>query len=321
MGLRARISLKDWGFPDYTPILHLPIYYTDVAKMFGEQAEEMAKDVCPVDTGFLQSSIHGSGDDMEGVIEATAEYAQYVEYGTWKMNAQPYFTPAVEQMAQVVFMIAVQIYQAKLDEEQEMIEMMERMQQEAEANFMSFAPGDGTDLGGPTSGGFWGGYTQNIHGIEFHSDGSVGAGIHGYYQTRPEMWGKNTTMYKVAMKNRSNLSSYRQTAMDRFAHDNQLTLQLLSTGTHSYSGGGSSRSYSGGSRSSGLSVRGNGATRFGYQVGMYAMSSAMASGGGYFSSLLGGMLLGGIATLIGLVLGDIFGGGGPQFEMPKIEII
>ncbi len=55
-----------------------------------------AKDIAPVDTGNLRSSIR---QKMKGPFEAevrvAAEYAGFVEYGTTKSPAQPYLTPAV----------------------------------------------------------------------------------------------------------------------------------------------------------------------------------------------------------------------------------
>ena len=102
MGLRAHIDLHDWDFPDETPILGIPIEYSGVGELFGTIAQQLAQSVCPVDTGYLQSSINGSGGDTEGEVIAGAEYAQYVEYGTWKMQAQPYFTDAVEQSGIVI---------------------------------------------------------------------------------------------------------------------------------------------------------------------------------------------------------------------------
>lgn len=51
----------------------------------------------PVDTGFLSSSIQGRmSGPLDGVVNAGAEYAVYVEYGTSKMGAQPFMVPAAE---------------------------------------------------------------------------------------------------------------------------------------------------------------------------------------------------------------------------------
>lgn len=55
-----------------------------------------AIDNCPVDTGFLRSTafMQVTGDDVE--IGFNAEYASYVEFGTYKMAAQPFLRPAFD---------------------------------------------------------------------------------------------------------------------------------------------------------------------------------------------------------------------------------
>lgn len=64
------------------------------------QVERAAKQLCPVDTGRLRSSITNEiGQDGEGlvaVIGTNVEYAPYVELGTSKMAAQPFLLPALE---------------------------------------------------------------------------------------------------------------------------------------------------------------------------------------------------------------------------------
>ena len=57
-----------------------------------------AKDLCPVDTGYLRDS--GFIDDQQEndvVIGFSAEYASYVEFGTYKMEAQPFLRPAFDE--------------------------------------------------------------------------------------------------------------------------------------------------------------------------------------------------------------------------------
>lgn len=51
---------------------------------------------CPVDTGFLQSTgfIQAVGDEVQVGFEAP--YASYVEFGTYKMAAQPFLRPALD---------------------------------------------------------------------------------------------------------------------------------------------------------------------------------------------------------------------------------
>ena len=156
---------------------------------------------------------------------------------------------------------------------------------------------------GPSEGGLWGGSQLTVGGVKFNQDGSVARGLN-YMMTQPGIWGTNTSMYKVAMQRQAHLGEYRAEAMSRFAHDRAIRSSIVHTGSHM----------------SMSSSRGSGAVNFGYSVGMYAMGSIMSAGGSWLGGLLGGMLIGGLATLIGLVLGDAFGGGGPEFSMPEIEI-
>jgi len=59
---------------------------------------DRAQELVPVDTGFLQQSgfIQASGDDNL-LIGFEAEYASYVELGTYKMAAQPFLRPAFDE--------------------------------------------------------------------------------------------------------------------------------------------------------------------------------------------------------------------------------
>jgi HK97 gp10 family phage protein len=52
--------------------------------------------LAPVDTGFLRNSITSNGEGLLTYsVKVGAEYGIHVEYGTWKMSAQPYLRPAV----------------------------------------------------------------------------------------------------------------------------------------------------------------------------------------------------------------------------------
>ena len=57
---------------------------------------EYAQNLCPVDTGTLRASGHleMKADDVEIVFDAP--YASYVEFGTYKMEAQPFLRPAFD---------------------------------------------------------------------------------------------------------------------------------------------------------------------------------------------------------------------------------
>jgi HK97 gp10 family phage protein len=63
--------------------------------------EGEAKRRAPVDTGFLRTSIRavpGAGL-LHAEVVVTADYAAFVEYGTVRMAARPYLTPAAELVA------------------------------------------------------------------------------------------------------------------------------------------------------------------------------------------------------------------------------
>jgi len=66
---------------------------------FDTQAKAQA--IVPVDTGNLKNSIQVDLSELEelsGEVVPQAEYAVYVEFGTSKMPAQPYMTPAAEEV-------------------------------------------------------------------------------------------------------------------------------------------------------------------------------------------------------------------------------
>lgn len=70
-----------------------------VVQFHGSEMQQTAQICVPVDTGFLKDSIELDliDDGLTAVVEAYAEYAAYVEYGTRFMAAQPYIRPAYNQ--------------------------------------------------------------------------------------------------------------------------------------------------------------------------------------------------------------------------------
>lgn len=62
-----------------------------------EELVYLAQELVPVRTGALKASIHADRiDHLAMQVRADVEYAAYVEYGTSRMAAQPYITPAME---------------------------------------------------------------------------------------------------------------------------------------------------------------------------------------------------------------------------------
>ena len=64
-----------------------------------QQAAERARQLVPVDSGELKSSISAE----EGSVTATAPHAAMVEYGTSRMAARPYMLPAARAQAETFF--------------------------------------------------------------------------------------------------------------------------------------------------------------------------------------------------------------------------
>lgn len=60
--------------------------------------EADAKSAAPVDTGALKNSIQTRRvRSLEHEVAVGVEYGAYVEFGTVRMGARPYLTPAVER--------------------------------------------------------------------------------------------------------------------------------------------------------------------------------------------------------------------------------
>lgn len=106
MGLYAEIDIVgDWGFPsdvtggdDEIGYESVSVDYSRACRVFVSTFMEVATELVPVDTGYLRSTINADTDGFSFCYaEATADYAQYVEYGTWCMMAQPYFEIALEE--------------------------------------------------------------------------------------------------------------------------------------------------------------------------------------------------------------------------------
>jgi HK97 gp10 family phage protein len=71
----------------------------ELARMIAEEAARMV----PIDTGELCGTIrYQKIDEQTAEIYAgypdEGEYAAFVEFGTWKMDAQPYMRPATDHV-------------------------------------------------------------------------------------------------------------------------------------------------------------------------------------------------------------------------------
>ncbi|MGQ9506530.1 MAG: HK97-gp10 family putative phage morphogenesis protein [Candidatus Bathycorpusculaceae bacterium] len=76
----------------------------------------LAKQLVPVRTGHLRSSIYAKINEWVAEIGAEATYALFVEFGTRYMQAQPYLYPAIQEyLPQLEQIICEAIDQAKAE--------------------------------------------------------------------------------------------------------------------------------------------------------------------------------------------------------------
>ena len=123
MGLYAEISVEDIGPDELTDEefdVSVLVDYSTALQAFADTFMEVATSLCPIRTGYLCSTIDAGSDGETAYAEASAEYAEYVEYGTSYMDAQPYFEPALEE----ALVVLAELAQEALDEAQEMLEEM-----------------------------------------------------------------------------------------------------------------------------------------------------------------------------------------------------
>lgn len=96
MGLQFNMSVQDLGYIQATQDITLYPNYTEGCRVFRDTFLAEAQARCPVRTGYLRSTISAHSTASSITCMVGAEYAQYVEYGTSRQSAQPYFEPALQ---------------------------------------------------------------------------------------------------------------------------------------------------------------------------------------------------------------------------------
>lgn len=130
MGLYVEFDvIDDFGYIEATEEYGIIPDYSQGCNVFVKTFLEIARELVPVDTGYLKHSLRAECDDTYCCAETNCEYAQYPEYGTWCQAAQPYFTPALEAA-----LIAAQPFWNEAEEaalaEEEMLIIEEEMEEE-----------------------------------------------------------------------------------------------------------------------------------------------------------------------------------------------
>ena len=97
--MSVTISVTFDKFPQIAAAM--PEKTSQVVRKAAFDIEGQAKNRAPVDTGALKNSISTEFENngLTGIIAPHMEYATFVEFGTKRMSAQPYMTPAAEAVA------------------------------------------------------------------------------------------------------------------------------------------------------------------------------------------------------------------------------
>lgn len=136
MGLYAEFAPEDLGykleFYNDKYMITVEVDYSEALRVCAETFLQLAQAIVPVDTGFLRSTLSSREDSSSVYFAATAEYAQFVEYGTFKQEAQPYFRPALEA-ALLAFIELADSAQAEAKEEFDLEIEMARQEEEDES--------------------------------------------------------------------------------------------------------------------------------------------------------------------------------------------
>lgn len=96
-------ALTNFAFELQAKINAQPTMAKNIVKKTAKDIEATAKTLAPVDTGFLRGSIKTSDlrtvskDNPSAEVRASANYATYLEFGTSRMAARPFMSPAANK--------------------------------------------------------------------------------------------------------------------------------------------------------------------------------------------------------------------------------
>jgi HK97 gp10 family phage protein len=73
--------------------------FSDITNQYANTILQEMRSIVPVKTGYLKSTIGSSNAANALQLFVTASYAGYINYGTRRMRARPFFTGPVERQA------------------------------------------------------------------------------------------------------------------------------------------------------------------------------------------------------------------------------
>lgn len=195
MGLLVEFDvINDFGFLDETEEYGIMPDYSEGCKVFVEVFLKVARELVPVDTGYLKHTLEAECDDTSCKAETDCEYAQYPEFGTWCQSAQPYFTPAIE-----AGLLAAEPFWKEAEEQAIMEEEFLIAEEELEERANSYAKQQGKSRGTRDYFRSRGKGPEQFGGINFSSPAALLGSIIGAFivaaivTTVQAMFGKDFT--------------------------------------------------------------------------------------------------------------------------------
>ena len=192
MGLLCEFDvINDFGYMESTEEYNIYPDYSEGCQVFVDTFLSVSRQLVPVDTGYLRSTLDASCDDTSCRAETDCEYAQYPEYGTWCQAAQPYFEPALLAALEA----AAPLWDQAVDDANAEEEMLLEAEEEEERAAMGRGEGGrGMGLGFGRGMGFAGflgmvlavivialitAFIQGVFGGSSRGSGLRGSGGHG----------------------------------------------------------------------------------------------------------------------------------------------
>lgn len=156
MGLLSEFTPGDFGFEEEIfmevgdeEIVEF-VDYSFACDAFVQTFLQVSRSLVPVRTGYLRSTLDAYTDGYTCTAITECDYAEYVEFGTAYMAAQPYFTPALEVAVEAFLIEAERAYN-------EALEMAEAAAQTIMDGIMEAAESTGLD--------FFGGLAASMIGL------------------------------------------------------------------------------------------------------------------------------------------------------------
>jgi HK97 gp10 family phage protein len=73
--------------------------FNEITTQYANSILQEMRSIVPVKTGYLKSTIGGGTSTNKMELYVTASYAGYINYGTSRIRARPFFTGPVEKQA------------------------------------------------------------------------------------------------------------------------------------------------------------------------------------------------------------------------------